>query len=62
MRLTASVALLTFGLLAAAQATPKPSIIDQIKHPSLNGQKHAGMCQTHCHWGGRQQICDTYCF
>jgi hypothetical protein len=68
MRLAASVALLTFGLLATAQAsatgvaTPKPSIIDQIKHPPLNGEKHAGMCQTQCHWVGRQKICNTYRF
>ncbi len=57
------VSLLTAALfVVAAQAAPKPSIIDQIKHPSLQGEKHASNCTTTCQWIGRQQVCHTYCF
>jgi hypothetical protein len=46
-----------------ATPTPKPSIIDQIKHPSPLGEKRAGgMCQTQCQWIGGRQFCNTYCF
>jgi hypothetical protein len=45
----------------AAPWAPKPSTIDQIRHPTsvLLAQR---MCQTQCNWIGGRQFCNTYCF
>jgi hypothetical protein len=57
-----AVSLLTAALFVTfAEASPKPSIVEQIKHPSL-GQKHAGNCTTTCQNIGNQRICNTHCF
>jgi hypothetical protein len=47
----------------ATPSAPKPSTIDQIRHPTATGVLLAQrMCQTQCNWIGGRQFCNTYCF
>jgi len=47
----------------AALSAPKPSTIDQIRHPLATSVLLAQrMCQTQCNWLGGRQFCNTYCF